>query len=77
VYIEEAKTWMDGEVTYNKNLLTNEKAQIRQVATERLRVSDGLFIASGNTAEKIRLRRWARGAHNLKPVRLLCTMQPY
>jgi hypothetical protein len=54
VYIEEAKTWMDEEVTYNKNWLTNEEAQICQVAAARLRVTDGVFIARGNTAEKIR-----------------------
>jgi hypothetical protein len=53
VYIEEAKTWMDEEVTYNKKWLTNEEAQTCQVAAARLRVSDGLFIACGNTAEKI------------------------
>jgi hypothetical protein len=53
VYIKKTKTWIDEEVTYNKKCLTNEEAQTCQVATARLRVSDGLFIARGNTAETI------------------------
>jgi hypothetical protein len=64
VYMEEAKTRMDEQITYNKNWLTHEEAQIFQVAAGRLRVSYGLFISRGNTAEKIRAEEMGkRGTH--------------
>jgi hypothetical protein len=54
MYVEEEMRWMDEEVAYTEAWLTDGEAHLNRPVAERLRVSDHLFVARGNTAEKIR-----------------------
>jgi hypothetical protein len=52
-YDEESRMWMEEEVAYAEAWPTPGEAHLNRPAAERLRLSDDLFKARGNTAEKI------------------------